>query len=148
MTPLQEQTDLPKHISNKARSHIALDAANHERGTEFLRKIYGTQRMDAMVKAWGPDFEWLTKDVVYGIFHADDSVLGNLEAELIMYTAIVCQGLRVPTENQLEGLHRMGLTVEEIQGVTACAELVARWAGHDMQGWPNVREIAEPLALK
>ena len=104
--------------------------------------------MDAMVKAWGPDFEWLTKDVVYGIFHANDSVLGNLEAELIMYTAIVCQGLRVPTENQLEGLHRMGLTVGEIEGVTACAELVARWAGHDMKSWPNVREIAELLALK
>jgi hypothetical protein len=127
------------------RANVALDATNREKGTDFLRKIYGPEKLETMFKPWSANFEWLTKDVVYGIFHADDRVFGTLETELILYTAIACQGLRTTVENHLGGLLRMGLSVEEIEGVTACAELVARWAGYNMSAWPNVREVAASL---
>lgn len=63
------------------RANVALDATNREKGTEFLRKIYGSKRLETMFKPWGANFEWLTKDIVYGLFHADERVFGTLEAE-------------------------------------------------------------------
>ena len=107
--------------------------------------LYGPDRAAALFTTWGADFEWLTKDVVYGMFYADDSVLDALETELITYTAIACQGLPTTVQNHLGGLLTMGLTLEEIEQVTACSELVARWAGYDMKSWPDVRAVAAEL---
>lgn len=39
----------------------------------------------------------------------------------------------------------MGLSVEEVEQVTECGELVARWAGHDMKSWPDVRAVVACL---
>lgn len=130
-------------ILTKYRSHVALDAANRERGTDFLRQVYGDERAANMFEKWGGDFEWLTKDIVYGLFHADDSVFDTLETELITYTAIVCQGLRlhVPMANFLGGLKRLNLSLKEAEGVTACAEMVAKWAGQDTSSWPRVGDL-------
>src|ERR1700712_1749365 len=123
------------------RKYTDLDAANRQRGTEFLVAIYGSERAANMFTRWGADMEWLTKDVVYGLFYGDDGVLDMLETELITYTAIVCQGLHVPLINHLEGLKRMGLNMEEAQDVTACAKAVAQWAGQDTSAWRPVREM-------
>ena len=135
----------PKQFLTKKcyREHIHLDAANREKGTDFLNSIYGPDRTDNMFKSWGANFEWLTKDVVYGMFFADSSVLDSKETELICYTAIVCQSL--PVQIHLGGLQRMGLSLEEIEGVTECAKLVAKWAGCDLGSWPHVRAVAASL---
>ena len=82
-----------------------------------------------MWSSWGQDFEWLTKDIVYGMFYGDDKVLGTVDTELITYTAIVSLGLQVTVHNHLRGLQGMGLDLEEIEGVTECGKLVARWSG-------------------
>ena len=79
------------------------------------------------------------------MFHADEHVFDTLETELIIYTAVACQGLPTTVENHLGGLLHMGLSVEETEGVTACAELVAVWAGCNMSAWPNMREVAASL---
>ena len=133
---------------------------------DFLHYLYSEEQMAAMWNSWGKDFEWLTKDIVYGMFYADDTVLDNVETELINYTAIVSLGLKVTVHNHLGGLMNMGLTLEEIEGVTKCGRLIAEWAGifylaiprglsaeHtgvdaesstgvDTSGWPDVRAIA------
>lgn len=127
------------------KSHIHLDAATREKGTDFLKMIYGPERAAKLFTTWGADFEWLTKDVVYGMFYADESVLDWTETELITYMAIACQGLPTTVQNHLGGLLRMGLTVEEVEQVTACGELVARWAGYDMKSWPDVRAVVAGL---
>ena len=85
--------------------------------------------MAAMWSSWGKDFEWLTKDIVYGMFYGDDAVLGNVDTQLITYTAIVSLGLGVTVPNHLGGLLGMGLSVEEIKGATECGKLVAEWSG-------------------
>lgn len=63
--------------------------------------------------------------------------------ELIAYTAIVCQGLRshVPMANFLGGLKRLNLSLKEAEGVTACAEMVAKWTGQDTSSWPSVGDL-------
>lgn len=77
------------------KSHIHLDAANREKGTAFLKKLYGPERAANLFATWGDDFEWLTKDIVYGMFYGDESVLEFMETELVNYIAIVCLRLSV-----------------------------------------------------
>ena len=132
-------------IDLPCRSHIHLDEATREKGTAFLTMLYGPERAANLFTTWGADFEWLTKDVVYGMFYADESVLDNLESELITYMAIACQGLPTNVQNHLGGLLRMGLTVEDVEKVTECGEMVARWAGHDLKSWPDVRAVVASL---
>ena len=132
-------------IDLPCRSHIHLDEATREKGTAFLTMLYGPERAANLFTTWGADFEWLTKDVVYGMFYADESVLDNLESELITYMAIACQGLATNVQNHLGGLLRMGLTVEDVEKVTECGEMVARWAGHDLKSWPDVRAVVASL---
>ena len=85
--------------------------------------------MKAMWSSWGGDFEWLTKDIVYGMFYSDDATLGNVERELITYTAIMSLGLGVTVPNHLRGLLGMGLSIEDIEAVTECGKIVAEWSG-------------------
>ncbi|CAD6579971.1 MAG: hypothetical protein ASARMPRED_009310 [Alectoria sarmentosa] len=125
------------------KSHVRLDAAAREKGTALLTRLYGPDRTAEYFAVRGAaDFEWLDKDVIYGMFYADDSVLDLMETQLITYTAIACQGLPTSAQNHLGGLLRMGLSVEDVELVTQCGELVARWAGHDMKSWPDVRTAA------
>ena len=120
------------------REHAALDNKNRQAGTDFLNMLYGNERANQMMQAWGPDFEWLTKDIVYGLFYADARVLGNLETELITYTSISCQNLHVPVKNHIEGLKRMGLGFDEAEKITECGAMAAKWGGHDIISWPDV----------
>lgn len=68
-----------------------------------------------------------------------------METELITYMAIACQGLTKTVQNHLGELLRMGLSVEQVEQLTDCGEMVARWAGYDMRKWPDVRAVAESL---
>ena len=58
----------------------------------------------------GPDLEWLTKKIVYGLFIAGDWKLENLETELITFTSIAAMKLPMPMINHSEGLRRIGLS--------------------------------------
>ena len=79
------------------------------------------------------------------MFYSDDALLDLMETELITYIAIVCLGIGPGVQNHLGGLLRMGLSVEQVEQVTECGEMVAKWAGHDMRNWPDVRAVAAGL---
>ena len=123
------------------RRHATLDQANERHGMDFLHLIYGEEVTATMLQTWGPDFAWLSKDVVYGLFYGDDSVLDMLETELITYASVACQGLFVPMGNHLSGLQRLGISLEEAEGATAAAEMVSKWTGQDTSSWPKVGEL-------
>lgn len=65
------------------------------------------ERVSNLFITWGADFEWLIKDVVYGIFYADTPVLISMEKELITSMGIVC--LRLPVQISLGRLAKDGL---------------------------------------
>ncbi|TGO19732.1 hypothetical protein BPAE_0335g00030 [Botrytis paeoniae] len=138
LSQVEQEGDVDLSLTKK---YTTLDAANHERGSNFLDAIYGSERTAGMFTKWGSDMEWLMKDVVYGLFYADDGVLEMEETELLTYTAIVCQGLPLTIVNHLAGLKRLGLNAEEAEGITKCAETVAQWVGQDTSAWRPVRDI-------
>ena len=76
--------------------------------------------------------EWLIKDVVYGLFFADDGIFDHVESEQINYVGMLCQGLPRPTAAHLEGLKRMGVSVEDARSITDMVNAVLRWCGNDI----------------
>lgn len=77
------------------RDRIHLDAYNRKRGMKCLEALYGPKRAANLFTNRGKDFEWLTKDVVYGMFYARDVTMDSKATALITYVAILCQGLSV-----------------------------------------------------
>lgn len=122
---------------------MTLDEANRQRANDFLVTVYGEERAAKFFDGWGVDAEFVSRDVCYGLIYADDGVLDFVETEVIIYTAIACQGLHVPLVNHAGGLKRMGLSLDEVEGVTACAKRVAEWAGQDTSAWRPVRDVLD-----
>ena len=78
----------------------------------LLNRFYGSE-LNGIFQGWGAhaaDFEWLAKNIIYGMFFSDESVLDTVETELIVYSAITCQDLRNPTRRHLRGLRRFGVS--------------------------------------
>ncbi|KAL9066446.1 MAG: hypothetical protein Q9161_007585, partial [Pseudevernia consocians] len=130
------------------KKSTGLTPANRAQGERYLAHLYTQEQMTTMWTSWGQNFEWLTKDVVYGMFWGDHTVLDTVDTQLINYTAIVSQGLKVTVRTHLGGLSNMGLNLEEIEGVTKCGEIIAKWAGVDTAGWPDVKGIAADFEKK
>lgn len=100
-----------------------------------------TQKRRLCFKTMGDDTEWLSKDVLRGLFWSDTSVLSALETEMITFAATACQGLsahvpdqpaaflQAPLTNHLGGLRALGMSLKQAAGVTAAA------ANGDKVGW-------------
>ncbi|KAH0537200.1 L-galactonate dehydratase [Glutinoglossum americanum] len=114
-----------------------------DRGTAYLQTLY-KGNLDPIFETWGSHsehFEWLEKDIIYGIFLADFSVLGPVETELVVLPAIMCQGLQRPTGWHLRGIRRLGVSVEDVEALESCVEKIAKWAGKDTEGWVRVKDV-------
>lgn len=125
------------------RSKARIDEATEQRGTAFLQQLY-RQNLEPIFSTWGShraDFEWLEKTVIYGLFLSDHTVLSPVETELVVLSAIMCQGLRGPTVWHLRGLRRLGVSAKDVEGVQRVVELTAVWAGRDTKGWPTVKDV-------
>ena len=64
-----------------------------------------------------------------------------VETELITYVSVACTNVFSSMGPHLGGLRKLGLRLEEAEGVTAAAEMVAKWSGLDTSKWPKVREV-------
>ena len=83
--------------------------------------------------------------VIYGLFLSDHTVLSPVETEIVVLSAIMCQGLRGPTIWHLRGLRRLGISEVDVDGVQRAVELVASWLGRDVKGWPTVKDVADAI---
>lgn len=113
------------------------------RGTSFLQTIYA-QDVAPIFATWGshrPDFECLEKNVIYGLYLSDHSVLSAVEAEAVILTAIMCQGLRAPTIWHLRGFRRLGVSAKEVDDIQKGVEEVAKWAGKETNQWARIEDV-------
>ena len=114
-----------------------------ERGTTFLQTLY-QQDLNPIFSTWGThraDFELLEKNIIYGLYLSDHEVLSPVEAEVVILTAIMCQGLRSPTIWHLRGLRRLGITAEEVEALERAIEKIAAWAGRETSPWPRIADV-------
>lgn len=113
------------------------------RGTAHLDSLY-KENLQPIFDTWGAhthEVQWLEKDIIYGVFLSDFSVLDPVETQMVVLPAIMCQGVRGATGWHLRATRRLGVSVESVGAVQRAVEVVARWAGRDVEGLIRVEEI-------
>lgn len=64
--------------------------------------------------------DWLTKNITYGLFLSDRSVLNDVETEITVVTGIMMQNLPRESAWHLRGLRRIGVAKEDAEKVWKC----------------------------
>lgn len=127
------------------RKNIDFNEQIPERGTKFLQQLY-RQNLAPICSSWGSfasDFMWMERSVIYGLFLSDHEILSTIEAELVILTGIMIQGLSAPTIWHLRGLRRLGVSEEDTEKVQLAIEAVASWSGRSIEGWPRVKDVPD-----
>ncbi|OXV10156.1 hypothetical protein Egran_02082 [Elaphomyces granulatus] len=129
------------------RQSIDFNHAIPERGTRFIQQLY-RDNLAPIFSTWGsygPDLAWVERAVIYGLFLSDHEILSVVEAELVILSAIMCQGYRMPTIWHLRGLRRLGVSEDDVEKVQSTIEAVAIWAGKSIDGWPRVTDVTDEV---
>lgn len=53
-------------------------ARPREKDSNSCADLAGNDRLVLLAETWGPGFDWLTEDVVFGMFYADCSTLDDV----------------------------------------------------------------------
>ncbi|KAI9799394.1 MAG: hypothetical protein M1833_004094 [Piccolia ochrophora] len=129
--------------TGSARVGAELGPEVEARGTSFLQMLY-KHNLQPIFNTFGShaaELEWLEKNVIYGLFLADFSVLGAVETELAVMPAIMCQSLRAPTIWHLRGMRRVGISDVDIQAVEEVIKVLATHFGKDSRAWPSITDV-------
>ncbi|KAL1967041.1 hypothetical protein VTN77DRAFT_3565 [Rasamsonia byssochlamydoides] len=129
------------------RLNLDINTAIPDRGTKFLQRLY-RENLAPIFSSWGsygPDFMWMERAVIYGLFLSDHEVLSAVEAELVILASIMSQGLSAPTIWHLRGLRRLGVSEYDVESVQKAIEAVATWAGRSVEGWPRVTDVKDVI---
>jgi len=63
---------------------------------------------------------WITKEITYGLYLSDHSILNDVETELVVLSGIMIQNLRSETHWHLRGTRRVGASREDVEKVQRC----------------------------
>ncbi|PZC88668.1 hypothetical protein A1F95_10803, partial [Pyrenophora tritici-repentis] len=92
------------------------DEANFERGNAWLSKLYKHNITGINdVLASHKDFEWISKEITYGLFLSDHSILSGIESELVVLSGIMIQNLPRETAWHMRASRRLGNSMEDVE---------------------------------
>ena len=66
---------------------------------------------------------WITRNITYGLYLSDHSILSGLETEMVVLSGIMIQNLKHETAWHLRGLRRVGVSFEDVECVQQCVSL-------------------------
>ncbi|KAE8376105.1 hypothetical protein BDV26DRAFT_266410 [Aspergillus bertholletiae] len=118
------------------------DQANHDRGVAWLEKLYARNTAGTLdfFRAH-KDFEWLSKEITYGLFLSDRGVLDDLDTQMVVLPAIMSQNLKNETHWHIRGTRRLGVSMKDVKVVWECIQLVAKFYGVVLDKVPTVEEV-------
>ncbi|KAJ4993738.1 hypothetical protein SVAN01_00792 [Stagonosporopsis vannaccii] len=118
------------------------DEANAKRGFEWQNRLY-QQDQGAIdnVLASQRDFDWTSKQITYGLYLSDHSILNDVETEITVLSGIMIQNLPRETGWHLRGTRRIGVSTEDTETLQQCIELVASFCGLRLHRVPRVADI-------
>ncbi|KAJ4374579.1 hypothetical protein N0V86_007448 [Didymella sp. IMI 355093] len=97
------------------------DEANAKRGFEWQNRLY-QQDQGAIdnVLASQRDFDWTSKQITYGLYLSDHSILNDVETEITVLSGIMIQNLPRETGWHLRGTRRIGVSLEDTENLQQC----------------------------
>lgn len=115
---------------------------NRARGEKWLNTIYKSNLSTATDQfAAHKDFDFISREITYGFYLSDHSILGPWETELVTLAGIMIQNLPLETAWHLRGTRRVGVSMEDVELVQQCVELVAKFGGARLHRVPRVADI-------
>ncbi|RFU30726.1 hypothetical protein B7463_g5631, partial [Scytalidium lignicola] len=115
---------------------------NRARGEKWLSEIYKQNQSTSIAPmAAHRDFEFITKEITYGFYLSDQSILGPVDTELVVLSGIMIQNLPLETAWHLRGIRRVGVSKEDTELVQQCVEMVAKFGHTSLDRVPRVDSI-------
>ena len=94
---------------------------NLERGEKWLKTIYaGNLSTSTDPFKAHKDFDFISRQITYGLYLSDHSILGPLDTELVTLSGIMIQNLPLETAWHLRGTRRVGVSMEDVELVQQC----------------------------
>ncbi|KAL1797629.1 hypothetical protein ACET3X_004235 [Alternaria dauci] len=118
------------------------DEENSKRGAAWQGRLYQhNQKGIDDVLASQKDFDWTSKQITYGLYLSDHSILNDVETELTVLSGIMIQNLPRETAWHLRGTRRIGVSKDDVETIQQCIELVANFCGLRLHKVPRVADI-------
>lgn len=118
------------------------DEANTKRGVDWLNRLY-QQNIEKIDETFASqrDFGWVSRNITYGLYLSDHSILNDVETELTVLAGIMVQNLPRETGWHLRGTRRIGVSKDDVETIQQCIELVATFCGLHLHKVPRVADI-------
>ncbi|CAG9956455.1 unnamed protein product [Clonostachys rosea f. rosea IK726] len=118
------------------------DDANHERGVNWLKKLYRHNAGDTLrLFDAHKDFSWILTEITYGLYLSDRQVLDDIDTQLIVLPAIMSQNLPLEMHWHIRGTRRITVSKEDVQVIWDCVQDVSGIFGIKLSKVPTVDEI-------
>ncbi|PSN67641.1 hypothetical protein BS50DRAFT_675710 [Corynespora cassiicola Philippines] len=118
------------------------DEANRKRGFTWQDRIYKHNQANIdNVLSSQKDFDWLSKNITYGLYLSDHSILNDVETEISVLAGIMIQNLPRETGWHLRGTRRIGVSKEDTETLQQCIETIAAFCGLCLHKIPRVADI-------
>ena len=72
------------------------------------------------------DFDFISREITYGFYLSDHSILGPVETELVVLSGIMIQNLPLETAWHLRGTRRVGVSTEDVETIQQCVSLPSK----------------------
>ncbi|KAK4496359.1 hypothetical protein PRZ48_012339 [Zasmidium cellare] len=116
--------------------------ANLERGMGWLSQIYRhNHAATENTLACHKDFDWLSREITYGLYLSDHTIIGPVETELVVLSGIAIQNLKTETGWHLRGTRRIGVSHDDVETIQQQIEKVAAFCGLTLNRIPRVKDI-------
>ncbi|KAF1923849.1 uncharacterized protein M421DRAFT_74099 [Didymella exigua CBS 183.55] len=124
------------------RESWAADATNHERGANWLKKIYAGNTEDTLALFDAhKDFRWISEEITYGLYLSNRQVLDDWDTEVIVLAGIMIQNLKLETKWHIRGALRVGMSKEDVKAIMECVRRVAEFTDVKLNRIPTVEEV-------
>ncbi|EMF08619.1 uncharacterized protein SEPMUDRAFT_136741 [Sphaerulina musiva SO2202] len=131
-----------------SRENWSSGPLNSQRGSAWLAQIYQhNHAATESVLSHHKDFEWISREITYGLFLSDHTILGPVETEIVVLAGIAMQNLPRETGWHLRGMRRIGVAIEDVELVQRCVERVAEYCGLVLDRIPRVADVEHEVAF-
>ncbi|KAH7136146.1 hypothetical protein B0J11DRAFT_547856 [Dendryphion nanum] len=97
------------------------DEENAKRGFAWQDRLYkhNQSQVDNALSSQ-KDFDWISKNISYGLYLSDHSIIDDIETELVVLAGIMIQNLPRETGWHLRGTRRIGVSKEDVETIQQC----------------------------
>jgi hypothetical protein len=129
-----------------SRKDWKCDDGNLDRGMHWFQQIYAGNIDDTLALFDAhKDFQWVSKNITYGLYLSDRQILDDSDTELLTLVGIMIQNLPIETHWHIRGARRIGISKEDVKTIVSCVGKVAEFMGVKQNRIPSVEEVEKDV---